>query len=139
MFFDRMGSGWYRSRPLRNPVFGSLLRDMNDQRTPASPDTYKILTGPYENATKLSDEIVESHIMRTEYVFHHDKVAFCMLHMKNGFIAKGMAGVVDPANFDRKIGEKLSRNRAKDQVYLVMGYQLQSELAMKRLEEANSE
>lgn len=111
------------------------MNDIDTTRTPASPDTYKILTGPFENATKLNAEIVEAHIMRIQYEVFDDKVVFCMLHMKNGFVCKGVAGVVDPANFILEKGKGVSREDAVKQAYLVMGYQLQTELAMKRIVE----
>lgn len=119
-------------------ILGNLVRNMNDQRVKASPDTYKILVGQDEHITKLSEEVLERHIISCEFRTFHDKVTLCMIHMKNGFVATGTAGVVDPANFDEKIGAKVAKAKAMDKVWVGMGYQLQTELAMKRLELQNA-
>ena len=99
-----------------------------DGRIPASPETYSIRAGTDSHITNLTEAI-----MHIEFHHYHDKVTVCLIHMRNGFIAKGTAGVVDPANFVRGVGEKVAKERAMNELWLVMGYQLQTELAQARI------
>lgn len=59
------------------------------------------------------------------------KCLVCELTLRNGFTVRGEASVVSRENFDREIGEKVSRQKAKDQVWAFEGYLLQERLAAK--------
>lgn len=46
----------------------------------------------------------------------------CLLTLENGYQALGKAFVVDPENFNRKLGEHYSYNDALSQLYSVRSY-----------------
>ena len=56
-------------------------------------------------------------------------VTICTLVLKNGFVAVGVSACASPANFDPMIGRKLAREKAMDDVWMVMGYELRSRLS----------
>ncbi len=56
------------------------------------------------------------------------KVMVCELILRNGFSVRGEASTVSKANFDEEIGKKVSRQKAREQIWLVEGYLLQEKL-----------
>lgn len=55
---------------------------------------------------------------------------FCILTLKNGFTVVGVnEGPVSATNFDRDIGRKMARQKAVEQIWPLMGYELRSRLA----------
>ena len=56
------------------------------------------------------------------------RLTFCMLVLKNGFVVTGESSCVDIANFDRVKGEKCAKDKAVDKVWALMGYELKSKL-----------
>lgn len=59
-----------------------------------------------------------------------DHVTVCVLILKNGYKIVGVnEGSVDPANFDAEIGRKYAREKAVDQIWPLMGYELKTKLS----------
>lgn len=56
-------------------------------------------------------------------------LTFCVLILRNGFTVTGQSACVDPANFDREIGESIARTEAINKVWPLMGYALKEELS----------
>ncbi len=81
-----------------------------------------------KDVTKLTEEILQEQVIKVDYRFFHSKVTLCLAHMQNGFIATGLSGVVDPANYDKIKGKEAALADAMKNIWLVMGYQLQEEL-----------
>ena len=52
----------------------------------------------------------------------------CELTFKNGFTVTGEAGVVDKENFVQEIGERISYQRALDNIWPLLGYEMQTKL-----------
>lgn len=65
--------------------------------------------------------------------FDREKVkrhTICILTLANGFTVVGInEGPVSAANFDPELGRKLARQKAVDQVWPLLGYELRSKLA----------
>ena len=79
--------------------------------------------------TKVTREHVESKIVNKEFlVSSSKKKTICIITAENGFEAMGSAGVVDPANYDQEIGERISYNNAFDKLWELEGYLLQEKL-----------
>lgn len=54
---------------------------------------------------------------------------FCILTLNNGFTVVGVnEGPVSAANFDRELGRKMARQKAVDQIWPLMGYELRTRL-----------
>lgn len=78
---------------------------------------------------KVTKEMVEAQVVdKTFTLLPSGKKMICELTLKNGFTVTGEAGVVDKENFVREIGERLSYQRALDNVWPLLGYEMQSRL-----------
>lgn len=53
------------------------------------------------------------------------KVMVCELTLRNGFTVRGEAATVSKENFNPEIGEKISRENARNKVWELEGYLLQ--------------
>jgi hypothetical protein len=53
----------------------------------------------------------------------------CAIVLKNGFVVTGESACASPENFDRELGAKIARQKAKDQLWGFEGYLLKSKLA----------
>lgn len=53
----------------------------------------------------------------------------CTLVLKNGYIVIGESAPVSAENFDRALGHKIARQKAKDKIWAVAGYALRDKLA----------
>lgn len=56
------------------------------------------------------------------------KVMVCELTLYNGFTVRGESAVVDPANFREDLGREMSRKKAEDKVWELLGFLLQDKL-----------
>ncbi len=70
-------------------------------------------------------ESIEEKIVSTSYTILPDTtMTICVITLANGFKVIGEASCVDPANFDEKIGQEISRKRAIDKIWPLEGYLL---------------
>ncbi len=78
---------------------------------------------------KVTKEMVEAQVVdKTFTLLPSGKKMICELTLKNGFTVTGEAGVVDKENFVQEIGERLSYQRALDNVWPLLGYEMQTKL-----------
>ena len=56
-------------------------------------------------------------------------LTFCVMVLKNGFTVTGKSACASPENFDAEVGRKIARQKALEDVYMVMGYELRSKLS----------
>ena len=57
------------------------------------------------------------------------KVMVCELTLRNGFTVRGEAATVSKENFNAEIGEKISRENARNKVWELEGYLLQQRIS----------
>lgn len=77
-------------------------------------------------APRLSPADIDVVIVGETYtVLPSGKCMVCELTLRNGFTVRGEASVVSRANFDEEIGKKVSRQKAREQVWPLEGYLLQ--------------
>lgn len=82
------------------------------------------------NAPRLTPESIDATIVnKTFTVLPSGKVMVCELTLTNGFTVRGDAAVVSKANFNQEIGERISFENARDKIWELEGYLLQSKLA----------
>lgn len=55
-------------------------------------------------------------------------LTICTLVLRNGFVVMGTSACASPENYDKKLGEKIARENAVDQIWPLMGYALRSSL-----------
>lgn len=80
------------------------------------------------NNNTVTQEIVDSQIAKEEVIEHGNKTTICIFHLKNGFIIVESSSCVDPANYNREIGIEICRERAKNKIWELEGYKLQSQV-----------
>ena len=87
---------------------------------------------PYKGLNKknkLTLEDIERKIVDKKFTILEDgKTTICNLYLQNGFTVRGESACVDPANFDKNIGEKIAYENAVDKVWQLEGYLLQENL-----------
>lgn len=82
-----------------------------------------------EEGPKVTDEEVANAIVEESYTVLPDgKTTVCQLTLDNGFTVEGMSACVSPQNFDPVKGNRYSRQRALDKVWLLLGFRLQERL-----------
>lgn len=81
------------------------------------------------NAPRLTPESIDSVIVSETFtVLPSGKVMVCELTLRNGFTVRGEAATVSKANFDHEIGQRISRENARNKVWELEGYLLQDRL-----------
>lgn len=81
------------------------------------------------NAPRLTPSKIDGVIAsKTFTVLPSGKVMVCELTLVNGFTVRGEASVVSKENFNQEIGEKISFDNARNKVWELEGYLLQSKL-----------
>ena len=78
------------------------------------------------NAPRLCPADIDAAIVcETFTTLPSGKVMVCELTLRNGFTVRGEAATVSKENFNAEIGEKISRENARNKVWELEGYLLQ--------------
>lgn len=81
-------------------------------------------------APRLTPDLIDATIVSESYtVLPSGKCMVCELILRNGFSVRGEASVVSKENFNEEIGKKVSRAKARDQIWVLEGYLLQEKLS----------
>ena len=56
-------------------------------------------------------------------------LTICVLVLRNGFTVVGHSACASPENFNDEIGRKIAREKAVEQIWPLMGYELRSKLS----------
>ncbi len=81
------------------------------------------------NAPRLTPADIDAAIIgETFTVLPSGKVMVCELTLRNGFTVRGEAATVSKANFNHEIGQRISRDNARNKVWELEGYLLQQRL-----------
>ena len=78
--------------------------------------------------TSVTQEDVDNSIEKVEYQKLGRKMTVALVTMTNGHEIVGKAGCVDPDNYKQEIGEKIALEDAKDQIWPLLGFNLQQKL-----------
>ena len=70
-------------------------------------------------------DIDKTIVSETFTVLPSGKVMVCEITLRNGFTVRGEAATVSKENFNIEIGEKISREDARNKVWELEGYLLQ--------------
>jgi hypothetical protein len=76
--------------------------------------------GTGERVTKAD---LEAAIVAVDYMYH-GVLTICVLTLRNGFNVTGESACVDPANYNREIGDSIAYRNAFDKIWLLEGYAL---------------
>lgn len=109
------------------PVIGDYLVEYEDGYRSISPrkafeDGYA-LAGDLPTRVTLAD--MEARIASTEFmVIPGSTVTICHITLDNGYSVRGESACVDPANFDKEIGERIAREQAINKLWPLFGFLL---------------
>jgi hypothetical protein len=82
------------------------------------------------NAPRLTPELIDNQIVSEAYhVFPGTTTTVCLLTLRNGYGVVGESACASPANFNEELGRKISKQRARDQIWALEGYALRNRLA----------
>ena len=56
-------------------------------------------------------------------------LTFCVLVLRNGFTVVGHSACASPENFNDEIGRRVAREKAVEQIWPLMGYELRTRLS----------
>lgn len=74
---------------------------------------------------KISKADIEGRISDVAfYVLPNSTVTICSILLDNGFSVRGESACVDPANFDRAIGDRIAYENAFDKLWPLFGFML---------------
>ena len=80
-------------------------------------------------APRLTPADVDAAIVSESFtVLPSGKVMVCELTLRNGFTVRGDAATVSKENFNVAIGERISRENAREKVWELEGYLLQQRI-----------
>jgi hypothetical protein len=77
---------------------------------------------------KLTLEMIHGLIQSTDYL-RFKTLTICVLTLKNGAMVTGESNVIDPANYDEKLGEDAALNNAVQKIWGLEGYAMKRDLA----------
>ena len=93
----------------------------------------------------LGNEFIQAHLEAKkngeDYAFNLDeededpghfpleRLTFCVLVLKNGFTVHGHSACVSPKLYDYEIGKKIARQKAVDNLYPLLAFQLTTKLS----------
>ena len=80
------------------------------------------------NASRLTPEIIESKIKKCEFHKLTEVLTVCVITLENGFIVTGESACASPENYDKELGEKISRMNAVGKIWTLEGYLLKQKL-----------
>lgn len=82
------------------------------------------------NAPRLTPAHIDAQILaEQDHVFPGTVLTVCVLTLQNGFYVTGESAPASPENFDAALGQKISRENARQKIWALEGYLLQSKLA----------
>ncbi len=84
----------------------------------------KGLTAPRVTSRRI-DEVVVSE---SYHVFENSQLTVCCLTLENGFTVTGESACASPENFNKELGRKISKDKAKDKIWVLEGYALKQKL-----------
>lgn len=77
----------------------------------------------------LTKEDIMKKIVKTEYTALEDgKTTIANVYLENGYTVQGSSACVDPANYNKRMGESIAFENAVDKVWQLEGYLLAQHL-----------
>ena len=62
-------------------------------------------------------------------MFDGTTLTVCCLTLKNGYTVTGESAAASPQNFDKKVGENIAYQNARDKIWALEGYLLKEKLS----------
>lgn len=81
-----------------------------------------------KTAPRLTPQDLDDKIVSEEFHVFEPKTTVCCLTLKNGFQVIGESASVSAANFDERLGRKIARDNARNKIWALEGYLLQTRI-----------
>lgn len=62
------------------------------------------------------------------YQLPETTVTLCQMKLRNGFVIIGKSACVDPAEFNKEMGEQIARRKADDKLWELLGFRLADQM-----------
>lgn len=80
-------------------------------------------------AARITPADIEGAIVREQFhVFDGTTTTVCCLTLRNGFTVIGESACASPENFNAELGQRISRDNAKNKIWSLEGYKLRDKL-----------
>jgi len=79
-------------------------------------------------ASRLTPDYITSCIKKVEFHRLTDVLTVCVITLKNGFMVTGESACASPENYNKEIGEKISKENAFEKIWMLEGYLLKQRL-----------
>jgi Phage protein (N4 Gp49/phage Sf6 gene 66) family len=70
------------------------------------------------------DQVLAAIKGETFSVLPNGRTTVCQLTLQNGFTVEGSSSCVDPLEFNAELGKQIARQKAEDEVWKILGYEL---------------
>jgi len=74
---------------------------------------------------KLTPEVIDDLIAEASYLYV-GTLTICVLTLTNGAVVTGQSNVIDPANYDRGLGENAAYTNARNKIWELEGYAIKT-------------
>ena len=91
-------------------------------------DTEEMIQEKGLTAPRITPEHIDQCVADIAYHQLTPVLTVCVMTLVNGFVVTGESACASPENFDKEIGEKISYDVAKEQIWLLEGYLLKERL-----------
>jgi len=72
---------------------------------------------------RVTEADVENAIAVTQFHrFHGTTLIVCALTLRNGYVVTGTSACVDPAHFDEVRGRSIALDKARGEIWAMLGY-----------------
>lgn len=75
------------------------------------------------------EDVAAAMVSETFTVLPNGRTTVCQLTLDNGFTVEGMSSAVCIENFDAELGRKISRNKAVEKIWPLLGFRLRDKLS----------
>lgn len=75
-------------------------------------------------APRITPDYIKSRIKEPVFTRFSDTVTICHIEVDNGFSVRGESACVDPANYNKEIGEKIAYEDAFKKLWPLFGFVL---------------
>lgn len=75
-------------------------------------------------APRVTKEYIESRIQSNKFVRFSETVTLCEILLDNGYSVRGESACVNPANYNKEIGERIAFDNAFDKLWPLFGFLL---------------
>lgn len=79
------------------------------------------------NPQRITADDIDNSIRDIQYL-NVGTLTVCVITMRNGFMVTGESASASPEAYSQEVGERLSRTRAKEKIWALLGYVLREKM-----------